>query len=569
MAIDIEKLNIVIEGEATKASKAIDNLIEKLGSIQGVFSKLNETANGFTSAFRNASNSATAATKGFENVNETLNGTAKVNEKVANAAQRVEKELSKTKQAVSSVGKVADSQKSKLGKFLETFGRVAKMRLMRWTLRQIVNTLKEGLEMLVEWDRTFGNNTSYAAKTVDELSAKWGEVKKAIGAAVMPLIQMLQPAITWILNAVISIFNALNQILRSAQGFSTYMKATAVNTQSAVSAAKELRRVLFGFDELNVLNGNGGTGAAGFSASEPFVETSIDQESVWKRIGDAIANAYGKLKTYWDKIKPVVEDVWNDWQERSKGISDWIKEQYDYIKDHWDEIEDGVKKVKIWLIEHIELPLKQAFANFSEWMLTNHPKLAKFLGLSNEKLEALKLEIQALTSLDNNTEELIATPMIREGRQLTKYKVNFETDTFLSADTKKLYEIMNGALKGVSVYLGDSSMKMAVSGIVGGAYASGGDPDMGTLFWAGEQGAEVVASSSSGTGVMNMKQMQDAVSNGNAQVVNAIGAMTNIVVNAINNIDPNTYLDGQKITDNVVRRVNNMSRATGQPVLAR
>ena len=68
---------------------------------------------------------------------------------------------------------------------------------------------------------------------------------------------------------------------------------------------------------------------------------------------------------------------------------------------------------------------------------------------------------------------------------------------------------------------------------------------------------------------MNVKQMQDAVSNGNVQVVNAIGAMANRVVGAINSKDTNAYLDGQKITDTVIRRANGMARATGQPVIAR
>ena len=90
---------------------------------------------------------------------------------------------------------------------------------------------------------------------------------------------------------------------------------------------------------------------------------------------------------------------------------------------------------------------------------------------------------------------------------------------------------------------------------------------MGTLFYAGEQGAEVVANSPSGTGVMNVKQMQDAVSNGNAQVVNTLGAIANVIVRAINEKDTNTYLDGRIITDTVAKQLNNRARATGQAVI--
>jgi hypothetical protein len=92
---------------------------------------------------------------------------------------------------------------------------------------------------------------------------------------------------------------------------------------------------------------------------------------------------------------------------------------------------------------------------------------------------------------------------------------------------------------------------------------------MGSLVWAGEKGAEIVANTPSGTGVMNMKQMQDAVSSGNAQTVNAVYAMANMIVNAINAKDVNSYLDGRLVTDVVARGLNNRTRATGQPAIAR
>ena len=554
MAIDLEQLNIVITGDADKATGAIDRLISSLTGLKGVFSGMSASVNGVASSTKGLTDALNGTTT-------TSARTAKALKEVNNSSASVEYNAKATSRSVKSMGDSFSSADSKLSKLLQTIKRVATMRFIRWAIKQIVNTAKEGLNLLIEWDRAFGNNTSYAAQTADELAAKWNEVKKSIGAAIMPLIQILQPVLNLVLNAIVSIANAFNQILRSAQGFSTYMKATAVNTQSAVSAAKELRRVLFGFDELNVLNGNGGTGAAGSVISQDFVETGIDQESVWKKIGEWISKAYTKLKGYWETIKPVIEEIWGKWQTRSGMAADWIREQYQYIADHWDEIENGIAKVKIWLVEHIELPLKKAFANFSEWLLTNYPKLAKFLGLSNEKLEALKVEIQALTSLDNNTQELLNTPMVKYDRDFNKYKVQVETDTYISPNTQKIIDLLN---QGQNTVI--SIAAQAASTI---RYASGGDPDMGTLFYAGESGAEIVASSPSGTGVMNMKQMQNAVSSGNASVVNAIGQMTNIVVNAINNIDPNTYLDGQKITDNVVKRVNNMARATGQAVLAR
>ena len=46
----------------------------------------------------------------------------------------------------------------------------------------------------------------------------------------------------------------------------------------------------------------------------------------------------------------------------------------------------------------------------------------------------------------------------------------------------------------------------------------------------------------------------------NAQVVTLLSA----ILNAVNSIDPNTYLDGEAIKNNTVRRINQHTRATGQ-----
>lgn len=90
-------------------------------------------------------------------------------------------------------------------------------------------------------------------------------------------------------------------------------------------------------------------------------------------------------------------------------------------------------------------------------------------------------------------------------------------------------------------------------GSVGGdtkKFASGGihDLSMGSLFVAGEAGAEIVTNMGNGrTGVTNVEQMEAAVANGNANVVSAVYAMANMIVQAVNEIDPDITLDGQSL----------------------
>lgn len=81
-------------------------------------------------------------------------------------------------------------------------------------------------------------------------------------------------------------------------------------------------------------------------------------------------------------------------------------------------------------------------------------------------------------------------------------------------------------------------------------FADGGihDLSMGSLFVAGEAGAEIVTNMGNGrTGVTNVEQMEAAVANGNMNVVNAVYAMANMIVKAVNEIDPDITLDGQSL----------------------
>lgn len=60
------------------------------------------------------------------------------------------------------------------------------------------------------------------------------------------------------------------------------------------------------------------------------------------------------------------------------------------------------------------------------------------------------------------------------------------------------------------------------------AYAGGGDPVTGSMFIAGERGAELVSSSSSGTSVYNRNQIADSVASGNEQTVAALNELISI-----------------------------------------
>ena len=177
----------------------------------------------------------------------------------------------------------------KIQHLLHLVARIAFIRLIRSAIRGITSAIKEGTNALIEWDRVYGNNTSYAAKTADEIAAKWGQVKKSLGAAAMPIIQQLQPALMSLMNIVIRVAEGLNMVIRALQGYTTYMVGTTgkigEELEDATGKAKALQRVLFGFDELNVLpspTGSGGGGSNVTVGEGDFMEKVMDSELLRK-----------------------------------------------------------------------------------------------------------------------------------------------------------------------------------------------------------------------------------------------------------------------------------------------
>lgn len=99
-------------------------------------------------------------------------------------------------------------------------------------------------------------------------------------------------------------------------------------------------------------------------------------------------------------------------------------------------------------------------------------------------------------------------------------------------------------------------------------FASGGEINNdGTLFVAGEAGAEVVANLGSKTGVMNVDQMEAAVANGNIGVINAIYGMANMIVKAVDSIDMDVTLDGESLADKMYRYNQNASNRYGMAMV--
>lgn len=563
------------------------------------------------------------------------------------------------------LGRAIDNVSGKLKNLGGMVKRVAMYRMIRTAIKMVTQALKEGVQMLVEWDRTYGNNTSRAAQTTDEIAAKWREVKKSLGAAAMPLIQIFQPALMAVLNTVILVANTINQILRAFQGYSTYIKATEKGWKSSVGSAKELKNVLFGFDELNVLPSASGGGGGASVGGIDFEEVDIGSKLKFNvdELKAKFGGFFGEIKSHLDTFKQSIDEdglTFSNFATLISNISGTIGKTignvFRGIGDiiHGFVIKFGLEGTDIGnLLEEVGGAFRN-FGDFVEGLFTlDLPKiigalqgivgniesivngllgflqggingffdwLSEKTGLDLTELkhfvEGFMVVIRTIASIGLGgilgtivgwIEEVIrfvgglATNILRIANGIILFfegvfTLDFEKILLGLEEIGKgaanivlgaVELIVNGLLEPIrAVARAINNFKISIPDwipLVGGKswnpqvpvpgritferFASGGFipnmPNVGSLFVAGESGAELVAHAPGGTEVLNSNQVEQAMANANAEVINAIFQMANMVVGAVNNKNLDVYLDTQKVGKSVSQYQLNYARAMG------
>ena len=205
--------------------------------------------------------------------------------------------------------------------------------------RNVVDGLKAGMKNLYRYSRTWWRSF---AGTLHALAGNAVYLRNSLAAMAAPMLQSLAPAIEYVTDQFVGLFNLINQFFARLTGASTYVAARRVSgsidgvgdsASHASDDVKELRRQLMGFDELNVLtaledaSGGDSGGSGGGSAGEvQFVERAI--ESGLAGFVDALKTAFNEgdwqaLGTLiGEKINAMVESV--DWSAAGAKVGYYI-----------------------------------------------------------------------------------------------------------------------------------------------------------------------------------------------------------------------------------------------------
>lgn len=444
-------------------------------------------------SYREQINEARKKQKALENANFSevkKNAEKNVVQPEIKANEQQEKHISlweKFKQKVKSVGEVIkklgdredkEEKKSKASGFVGKLGkaivRVAVYRAIRAAIKGIVQTIRSGLQSFAEFSPKF-------EQTMTALTSAGRNFKMSFTAAFAPILESIAPALIQIVNSFTQLNNKLAETLAYLKGAGEYTK---VNTEYQEQYNKAIN--LLPFDKFNVLQQSSYGG---------FEKAAVDTEKMAKNAP--------KL----EKIKAVI----TSFKEALKAVVAALGKAWEYIKSIFGEYGDVILTVmkasinfgkQLWetlgaLINAIKVILN---LDFSKSII--YSSLAVFAGILTTIVGIAKTFLDILKSI-------LTLDFSGFGERVKGY--------FNYGFTKNLWN-RGGRGRGIKNFF---------KGLFNiGTYATGGFPDTGSLFLAGERGAELVTNVGSGqSAVMNMQQLQQAIYGG---MVSALSTMQQV-----------------------------------------
>lgn len=319
------------------AVKQLNNLaaaIEKvantpgLGSVADVVKDLRESVGGSRG---NAGDKVNELSKAYEKLSGALEdakgkfeGISKATKRTADNTENLQQHMNSLKKTSSQTAKSTSLMATGFGKLIKSIGRIAVYRAIREAIKNVTGAFKEGVETLYHWSEAGGDMGKFAS-SMDMIATAVKYLKNSLGALVSPIIDLLAPAIDFLIDKFVAFINIVNEGLARLTGASGWRKAIKYPVQFAdktQKAAKAVKDFTMGWDELNVINdSNGGIGSEAEDYSKYFewVDFADETKETTKAVKSFIAafdvqgivDAWENLKTKWNEFKDAVEKFMN------------------------------------------------------------------------------------------------------------------------------------------------------------------------------------------------------------------------------------------------------------------
>ena len=407
------------------------------------------------------------------------------------------KDLNKAKDAIDRIGAVGKHVKNVLGKIFfpvsmgakafenilskitRGLGRVAVYRAFRMILNWIAKAFKEGVTNAYNWAKATGNSLAGA---IDQLRVEANYLKNTFGALASPLIQAVTPALTAVIEKIVAFANAVNQVMSSLFGKSTWTKALKVPVTAgnqvasgagkATKAIKEWKKQLLGFDEINNLTdnktpnggGTGGGGGAASSGSYAFTEDDIDadKQALAKKLKEAWAKgdftSIGKMVA--NKINKALQGInWSKIRKTTRKIATSIATFINGFvgKLNWKLLGKTVSEAIATAMDFVS-----TFLETVNWQQIGKAIVQFFVGIDWGKL--FKGATRLIGNIAGAIAGVIAGALSEIGSNIKKYFA----DSIDEAGGNIVLGLLNGILKGlgnIGKWIVDNIFKPFIDGI--------------------------------------------------------------------------------------------------------
>lgn len=461
------------------------------------------------------------------------------------------------KKSVEETGKSVNKSTSVWSKFTKSIGRIAMYRAIRSVLKSITQAMTEGIQNYAKYSES-------ANKSISNIKNSFQQVKDSFGVTLGYLLEAFEPIITTISDGVVKLAENINMALASMSGKSTYSKAIKQNEDYAKSLDK-VNNKLLSFDKFESLN-------KGDDNNEPrYEEVELGDElpataQAFKDIFDIIKEIISAVKKIIDRVMPLIQKILPSVKKIIEIILKLIDDLLpiigdivELVLDLLDPIIDLVSVIVEVLTPVIKVIL-DAIKKVLEFVVPILKWIIQFITLL---VNAIQGKVKPLVDWFQNAIKNIRDWFVNLGNKIieigTKIKDFFVNlwHNIANGFASMINGIVNGFIKFVNILIDGLNLVLkpidAIAGIFGGnvkiphweahmdwkPYAKGGVPEVGTVFYAGEAGAEIVSTSRSGqTGVANVEQISQAM----------LQALINY--NAAQNGQTgtgNVYLDGRQV----------------------
>ena len=226
-----------------------------------------------------------------------------------------------------------------------SFKRILFYRLIRTMIKQIGDAFRTGIANAYQYSKAMDG---VFAASMDRAATAALYFKNSLGAAMMPLVNMIVPVLDKIIDKIVELINAFNQLMARLSGASTWTKALRYPKQygeeakKAGGALKKAKDYMLSFDELNVFNDNASSGGGGAAAVEDYTKMF---ETV--KLDDQFS---GMLKP----LQKIIETT----QKWAKSLNfEPIKKSLSGLKTSFEGLAKVVGDALFWAYTNVLLPL--------------------------------------------------------------------------------------------------------------------------------------------------------------------------------------------------------------------